>query len=404
MSAAVFVLAINFFVAGVFATAFGVVAAYSRSAVGARWLALAYGLGMAVPVLEFMLPSQVDARPAQVAIFALFLFAISLCVVGLARHYRLTPPWRTLGVVIFASLIVNILIIDMPRDSFLRAMLYQSPYFIVQFIGVATILRYRHRQALDVALLALFAGSGLQFISKPVLAAALGSGATAQDYIGSTYAAISQSLGAMLLIANGLLMLLIIVRDAMAEMTARSETDKLSGLLNRRGFEDRADKLLATAIRAGVPGAMVVADLDHFKGINDSYGHEAGDGVIRAFADVLANTADERAIVGRLGGEEFAVFMPGANLATARLYAEGARSGFSSLSIANLGPNRRVSASFGVAQLKTSDTLSDLLRRTDAALYEAKKSGRDRVCVAASETLTTFPSTDRRQGPRQLRR
>ena len=97
------------------------------------------------------------------------------------------------------------------------------------------ILRYRHRKALDVALLVLFAASGLQFLSKPALAAWLGSGASARDYIGSTYAAISQSVGAMLLIANGLLMLLIIVRDAMAEITARSETDTLSGLLNRRG-------------------------------------------------------------------------------------------------------------------------------------------------------------------------
>lgn len=403
MSAAAFVLAINLFIAAIFATAFGVVAAYARSAVGARWLALAYGLGMVNPVLEFMLPGQTDPRPTQMAIFAVFLLALSLCVVGLSRHYRLNPPWRTLGVVIAASLIVNILIIDMPRDSLLRGVLYQLPYFMVQMVGVVMILRYARRQALDVALLVLFALGGLQFLAKPVIAGILGSGGSPQAYIGSTYAAISQSLGAMLLIANGLLMLLIIVRDAMAEMTARSETDTLSGLLNRRGFEDRADRMLSTAMRAGVPGAMIVADLDHFKGINDSYGHEAGDRVIVAFADVLASTADQRAVVGRLGGEEFAVFIAGANLAAARLYAEGVRSGFSSLSIAHLGPSRRVSASFGVAQLKAGDSLSDLLRRTDAALYEAKKSGRDRVCVAGLESAAPFSGTpaDRRQGSRQ---
>lgn len=387
MSAAAFVLAINLFIAAIFATAFGVVAAYARSAVGARWLALAYAIGMVNPVLEFMLPGQVDPRPVGFAIFASFLFATGLCVIGLSRHYRLAPPWRTLGVLVVASLAVNIMIIDMPRTSLLRGMLYQSPYLLVQLVGVAVIMRFTRRQALDMALLVLFAASGLQFVSKPLLAAYLGSGATPQDYIGSTYAAISQSLGAMLLIANGLLMLLIIVRDAMAEMTARSETDTLSGLLNRRGFEDRADRLLATALRAGVPGAMVVADLDHFKAINDSHGHEAGDRVIRAFADVLGATADARAVVGRLGGEEFAVFIPGANSIAARLYAEGVRSGFSSLSIANLGPDRRVSASFGVAQLKARDSLSDLLRRTDAALYEAKKSGRDRVCVSGPDPL-----------------
>ncbi len=407
MSAAAFVLAINLFIAAIFATAFAVVAAYARSAVGARWLALAYGLGMANPVLEFMLPGQTDPRPVQLAIFAVFLFAVSLCVVGLARHYRLNPPWRLLAVVVVTSLIINILIIDMPRGSLLRGLLYQAPYFVVQVIGVWTILRFRQRRTLDMALLVLFAGSGLQFLSKPLLAAMLGSGQTPQDYIGSTYAAVSQSVGAMLLITNGLLMLLIIVRDTMTEITARSETDTLSGLYNRRGFEDRADKHLASALRAGRPGALVVADLDHFKAINDSLGHEAGDRVIMAFADILETSAAERAVVGRLGGEEFAVFIPGANLATARHYAEGVRTGFSSVSIAALGPDRRASASFGVAELGVGDSLSDLLRRADAALYDAKQSGRDRVCVAAPDAVparVVSASRVRREGSRETGR
>ncbi len=404
MSAAAFVLAINLFVAAIFATAFGIVAAYARSAIGARWLALAYGLGIVNPILEFMLPGQADPRPVQVAIFAVFLFALSLCVVGLTRHYRLTPPWRTLGVIIVASLVVNVMIVDMPRSSLLRGILYQAPYFILQLVGVAMILRYRHRKSLDMALLVLFAASGLQFLSKPALAAWLGSGASARDYIGSTYAAISQSVGAMLLIANGLLMLLIIVRDAMAEITARSETDTLSRLLNRRGFEDRADRLLATALRAGVPACLVVADLDHFKAINDSHGHEAGDRVITAFADVLRTLADPRAVIGRIGGEEFVAFIPGADLASARLYAEGVRTAFSSLSIAGLRPDRPISASFGVARLSAGDSLSDLLRRADAALYQAKKGGRDRVCVAGPDAplplKATLPPGERRRGSR----
>lgn len=404
MSAAAFVLAINLFIAAIFSTAFGVVAAYARSAVGARWLALAYGLGIINPILEFILPGQADPRPVQVAIFAVFLFAVSLSVIGLSRHYRLPPPWRLLGVIVVASLAINILIVDMPRSSLLRGFLYQSPYFLVQMVGVAVILRYRQRKALDLALLVLFVAGGLQFLSKPVLAAWIGSGAKAADYIGSTYAAISQSIGAMLLIANGLLMLLIIVRDSMAEITARSETDTLSGLLNRRGFEERADRLLATSLRAGIPASVIVADLDHFKAINDSYGHDAGDRVIRAFADLLGAAAEAGAVVGRLGGEEFVVLMPGADLAPARLYAEGVRTTFSSLAIAGLGRHERISASFGIAQLMAGDSLSDLLRRADAALYEAKRGGRDRVCTTGPDPIpyeaATLPPGERRRGSR----
>lgn len=404
MSAAAFVLAINLFIAALFATAFGVVAAYARSSIGARWLALAYGVGMLNPLLELVLPLQRDPWLVQFGIFAAYLFAANFIVVGLSRHYRLTPPWIALGALVVIALLVNSQTISMPRDSLMRGLAYQVPYAIASLMCLVIVLRFAHHKALDIWLAVLFGLSSLQFLLKPLAAVLMGSGDSAQAYIGTTYAALSQSSGAMLLIANGLLMLLIIMRDAMAEITARSETDTLSGLLNRRGFEDRADRLLATTSRAGVPGAMVVADLDHFKSINDSYGHEAGDRVIRAFAEVLGQAAEDRAVIGRLGGEEFAVFIPGANLAAARLYAEGVRAGFAGLSIAALGPDRRVSASFGVAQLKAGDSLSDLLRRADAALYQAKKTGRDRVCVAQPEMpAPRMPSTDRRRGSRSGR-
>ena len=404
MSAAAFVLAINLFVAGIFATAFGVVAAYQRSAIGARWLAFSYGFGALYMVLEFILPYQDDHRLVSFGIFAVFLIALASGVIGLARHFRLVPPWRILLPLVVASLLLNIAILDMERESLLRNLLYQLPYFLVQIVGIAVLSKVPKKRALDIALLCLYFGAALHFLAKPVMAMAIGSGAAPQGYLASTYAAYSQTLGAVLLIANGLLTLLIIVRDSLAEITARSETDTLSGLLNRRGFEDRADRLLATALRAGLPGAMVVADLDHFKAINDSHGHEAGDRVIRAFAEMLGATADERAVIGRLGGEEFAVFIPDANLAAARLYAEGVRTGFSALSIASLGPDRRLSASFGVAQLRPDDSLSDLLRRSDAALYEAKKSGRDRVCVSGPDALPAHVGSadkPRRRGSRR---
>jgi diguanylate cyclase (GGDEF)-like protein len=404
MGAAAFVLAINLFITCIFAAAFGTVAAYARSALGARWLALGYGVGAVHPILEFFMPYQSDPRPGQVAIFAVFLFANSLIVIGLARHYRLAPPWRTLGVVVSLSLVANIFTLDMPHEALLRGALYQSPYFTVQMVGVAILLRNRQRQALDLTLLVLLALNALQFLAKPFLAAALGAGGSPQGYLSSTYAAISQTMGAVLLIANGLLMLLVIMRDAMAEMTARSETDKLSGLLNRRGFEDRGESFMFSALRTGLPGSLIVADLDHFKAINDNHGHGAGDRVIAAFAETLRAAALEQAILGRIGGEEFAVFIPGVKLAGALHYAEGVRDSFSSLSIAQLGPGHRLSASFGVAELHAEDSLSDLLRRADAALYQAKQHGRNRVCTSEPDMAPApapVNATARRRGSRQ---
>lgn len=399
MSAAAFVLAINLFVAGIFATAFGIVAAYQRSALGARWLAFSYGFGALYMVLEFVLPYQQDHRPVSFAIFAVFLLALASGVIGIAHHYRLRPPYRLLLGLVVASLLLNAAILDWPRASFERNMLYQLPYALVQAVAIAVVASSRHKRALDIALLVLFAASALHFLIKPVMAMTIGSGAAPQGYLGSTYAAYSQTLGALLLITNGLLLLLVIVRDVMADMTARSETDTLSQLLNRRGFEDRGDKALALAARAGVPAVMVVADLDHFKQINDRFGHAVGDQVIASFAQVLRDCAPAYAVLGRLGGEEFAAFLPGANLAAGKLYAETVRNAFRSRD-GTTTLREPATASFGVAQLTPSDPLSELLRRADAALYQAKTDGRDCVRLALTEPARPLASGGREQDVR----
>lgn len=386
MSAAAFVLTINLFVAGIFATAFAVVAAYHRSAVGARWLAISYGIGAFYMVLEFMLPHQVDHRPVSFAIFAVFLFSLATGVVGIAHHYRLPPPYRLLLVMVAASLMLNLSILDWPRASFERNLLYQLPYALVQGVGLAVVMAHRKKRMLDGVLVALYTVSALHFLAKPVMAIAFGSGPNPQGYLTSPYAAYSQTLGAVLLIANGLMMLLVIVRDVMAEITAQSETDTLSGLLNRRGFEDRGEKALALAARSGVPTVIVVADLDHFKQINDKFGHAAGDQVISSFADVMRNCALPHTVLGRLGGEEFVALLPGADLATGRLFAETVRNAFRALPPAISGMAQAPTASFGVAQLMPFDHLTDLVRRADTALYQAKSEGRDCVRLASVDT------------------
>src|SRR3546814_1192619 len=137
---------------------------------------------------------------------------------------------------------------------------------------------------------------------------------------------------------------------------------------------------------------LIAADLDHFKQINDNFGHAAGDGVIARFAAVLADTAPAEAIVGRVGGEEFAVLLPAAHLSDGRLYAEAVRNAFAAIELPNLGIDYRVTASFGVAQWMPPESLSDLLHRAAPALYRAKAGGRKRVRAAMGErsSTTTF--------------
>ncbi|AMG75093.1 GGDEF domain-containing protein [Sphingopyxis granuli] len=382
---AAFVLGINMAVAGIFAVAFTVVAATNRSARGAWWLALGCGVGIVNAGLEFLLRQQADPVPVSIAIFLVFLSALSFALIGVARHYRVEPPWTAMATIWIVTVLLVPVVFSMTYGSLSRLVLYQLPYFAMQALFGMMIWRSGRRQPLDLLLVALQAVGATLYLLKPLFAILVGTARTPQDYMATTYAAISQSGSVVVLIATGLVMLLVTMRDTTAEMIARSETDPLSGVFNRRGFERHAEAALAREGKA----ALIAADLDHFKQINDSFGHAAGDGVIAHFAAMLAEAAPSEAIVGRVGGEEFAVLLPAALLSDGRLYAEAVRAAFASAELPVLGVDRRFSASFGVAQWMPPETLPDLLHRADTALYRAKSGGRNRVCVALGDLPPT---------------
>ncbi|RWN23601.1 MAG: GGDEF domain-containing protein [Mesorhizobium sp.] len=385
MSGANFILLINLSVAGLLAASFMAVAFHDVGRAPARWLAFGYLLGMAYSAIEFSIPAFSDARLPVVAAFAVFLAATIAFNGGLARKYGVALPWKPMLLFLLATTIAVYFVQDLPRQSLIRIMAYQLPYAVMQFVGLAIVWSSRQKLArLDRMLMAVLAASGLQFASKPFIAHALGGwGANPQAYLQSNYALVSQSLGTVFALALALLMLAILVRDVLAEVTSKSETDTLSRLLNRGGFTRHAELAVLGAMRQGVPVALVIADLDHFKSVNDSFGHASGDRVIETFAGFLREAAAAQHVAGRIGGEEFAIILPGTNLAAARLFAEGTRSAFGGLPIDGLPADNRCTASFGVAELHPSEDFADLMRRADQALYQAKNAGRDCVRVSA---------------------
>ena len=396
MGGASYILAINLFIAALFALAFLLTAVNNRSDRVAGWFALAYVFGIIYVLSEFMIPLKGDPALVYALNFGAFLGATVAVTIGVARRYRQDVPWLVLGGVVAISLVGNWYGYWLERDSLARMLIYQTPYALMQLIAAVLILRSRRRQPVDVGLTILFLLSAVQFLSKPFLAILTGgAGGTAAEYMMTSYALLSQSLGAVLQVATGLLMLMILVRDMLVELTANSETDMLSGLYNRRGFELRVFPALEASVQTGVPATLVVADLDAFKQINDSFGHHAGDAVIAAFAGLLRQAAPPGAVVARVGGEEFAVLVPGANLAAGRLLAETARASFGRLAVPDLPAHHRCTGSFGVAEYDRKESLADLRRRADAALYAAKRGGRDRVCVAAENGADSMPQHPR---------
>ncbi|HEY1182131.1 MAG TPA: diguanylate cyclase [Rhodocyclaceae bacterium] len=175
-------------------------------------------------------------------------------------------------------------------------------------------------------------------------------------------------------------------RKEEAELLARM--DVLTGIPNRRAFMQAADQEVLRAQRYGNPLTVAVLDLDHFKTINDTFGHATGDHVLVDRANLLAASVREVDTVGRLGGEEFAILMPGTPLPEAIQAIERIRQAFEQNPVSDGDQLIRATASFGVAEYPGADpTVDGLLAKADGALYVAKARGRNRVEIPAQKSI-----------------
>jgi diguanylate cyclase (GGDEF)-like protein len=175
-------------------------------------------------------------------------------------------------------------------------------------------------------------------------------------------------------------------RNEAASMAA-ARMDGLTGIANRAAFLEKAERTLARCCRDGTPTAVVMFDLDRFKHINDQYGHAVGDAVLKKFCDVTTAALRPYDRFGRLGGEEFAVVMPGCGIEAAFARAERIRDAFVETCrfVGKCQVKATVSGGVAVSEASTH-TLEALLGYADAALYEAKAEGRNRIKRASHDT------------------
>jgi diguanylate cyclase (GGDEF)-like protein len=179
-----------------------------------------------------------------------------------------------------------------------------------------------------------------------------------------------------------------------------SQIDGLTGVDNRRHIEERLTEMYEHSARLNEPMAVVMCDVDHFKSVNDTYGHPAGDAVLRQVAEVLRETAREIDRVGRYGGEEFLVLLPGANVQDAVAFAERVRQAVAERSFTYDGGVVRRTLSAGVAAWPHPEVRHQeaLVKSADDALYVAKESGRNRVVAFASPEFRAHERSDGASG------
>ncbi|MBL8826464.1 MAG: GGDEF domain-containing protein [Planctomycetaceae bacterium] len=158
-----------------------------------------------------------------------------------------------------------------------------------------------------------------------------------------------------------------------------ARTDALTGLRNRRAFDDELQAQLLNALHHNQPTSLMLVDVDHFKAFNDTYGHQAGDDVLRGVARVLYDCVPETNLVCRYGGEEFALILPGETLTNSQRIAEQLRLAVENASFAVDGRAVQLTVSSGLTPALANDTTESLLRRADEALYAAKAAGRNQA-------------------------
>lgn len=212
------------------------------------------------------------------------------------------------------------------------------------------------------------------------------------NFQNSDYAFLMQALACVFGLFLALAALAANMLDLLARYRRDALYDPLSGLLNRRGFDEAVAE---QSRKAATEGSVIVCDIDHFKAVNDQFGHGLGDRVIVTLAGIFAASAPVSALTARFGGEEFVLFLPATNAARAAAIANDIRETVEQDIGPRLGLTRPLTASFGLSTVQRSDTsIHEAIARADEALYEAKVRGRNRVCVRRALSTPDAPAAE----------
>ncbi len=175
------------------------------------------------------------------------------------------------------------------------------------------------------------------------------------------------------------------LKKDMERIRREAITDGLTGLANRKAFDEQIGRLARESKKQGLIFSLIMIDIDHFKAFNDTYGHQVGDQVLRLVAMTLINEVKGQDMAARYGGEEFVIILPGTNVNAAKIVAENLRKAVEKKEVINRATGQnlgQITISLGVAQFYSEETADDLVHRADKALYASKNKGRNMVSVA----------------------
>ncbi|MEZ5679996.1 MAG: GGDEF domain-containing protein [Erythrobacter sp.] len=320
----------------------------------------------------------------------LFYTAGCVCIIwGTANRAGQHVSLPALGIVYALSALTLAVAVGVSDETGPRLYIVNAGYGIMFTIATMVMLQAPRRNAIDTMLMVIFAITAAQFMIRPVLTLLIAGGSAATDYRESVYYSVLSVAVTIQSIATGVSLIWACAWDLIQSERERAKRCVLTGLRSRRAFEQDALVTMERAKQEGVPVALVVADIDNFKSVNDVFGHQAGDKAIAIFGSVIESMIRHTDIAGRIGGEEFCILAWNCDDASAKAMADRIRLRFADTAIPGLPGENRLTASFGVASRREGEGYGKLFARADAELYRAKETGRNRVCADLRKNTVT---------------
>jgi len=323
-----------------------------------------------------VMPMELQRLPANMA----FLLTGALFAAAIIKRYGLPVPWREIAVAMAVSLAVFLWFLLGQPDIAARIYAISIGAGAIALMVVRALWPLDKPHLIDRVLFWVAALAAINLIVRPVVLLSLTGGFANYDgFQQSIYWTTVQFSQAMVSVAAAISLMVAIAIDMVTELRAQAAGDTLSGLLNRRGFETEASAAMRRSTAGEAPAALLIADLDHFKAVNDTYGHAVGDAIIAAFGAHVRAIGPAGMIAGRIGGEEFAILVPGAGIEAGRQLAEAIRGGLHAACADRIPTALCPTTCIGISVGTGRTTLSQLMQQADQALYDAKRTGRD--CV-----------------------
>ncbi len=272
--------------------------------------------------------------------------------------------------------------VSLTQDAGPRLIMSNIGYGLMLLVGVISLLSAPRRTKVDNLVIAILAINAVDFFVRPTVTLQLEGHIDVADYHDSIYFSLINLVLSLKGVVTAVVLLGASLSDYLARMRESALHDDLTGLKSRAAFEGQARTMIKRGEDKAVPVAMVVADIDHFKQVNDIWGHQAGDQALGGFGKLINDMVRESDAAGRIGGEEFCIAVWNCENEPAERLAERIRKAFAQLEHLGLNQDIRLTASFGVASARKGETYESLFARADSALYKAKANGRDRVEVA----------------------